>query len=71
MTAQTKLMTSKTIVRLAIVLLVVPLAPMILSGVCGLSSGRAIVCCPAFGNALNSSPRFPPRLMLCGDRRSA
>ena len=32
MTAQTKLMTSKTIVRLVIVLLVVPLVPMIISG---------------------------------------
>lgn len=33
MTSQTKLMTPKIIVRLAIVLLVVPLAPMIISGV--------------------------------------
>ena len=33
MTTQTKLMTPKTIVRLVIVLLVVPLAPMIISGV--------------------------------------
>lgn len=32
MSAQTKLMTPKTLVRLAIVLLVVPLAPMIISG---------------------------------------
>ncbi|MCK6583260.1 MAG: isoprenylcysteine carboxylmethyltransferase family protein [Anaerolineales bacterium] len=32
MTTQTKLMTPKTIVRLAVVLLVVPLAPMIISG---------------------------------------